>query len=127
MNDLQKRTAQAIVNIFETGRVAGDYGAVTLLPGDAGHLTYGRSQTTLGSGNLFLLIKAYCERADAGSLPAWCSISRSCIFRSRSALRVQRSARNGRSSLANPASARSQYALISRKRLPLPRVVWLRP
>jgi chitosanase len=66
MNDLQKRTAQAIVNIFETGRVAGDYGAVTLLPGDAGHLTYGRSQTTLGSGNLFLLIKAYCERADAG-------------------------------------------------------------
>jgi len=66
MNDLQKRAAQAIVNIFETGRVAGDYGAVTLLPGDAGHLTYGRSQTTLGSGNLFLLIKAYCERPDAG-------------------------------------------------------------
>jgi chitosanase len=66
MNDLQKRTTQAIVNIFETGRVAGDYGAVTLLPGDSGHLTYGRSQTTLGSGNLFLLIKAYCERADAG-------------------------------------------------------------
>jgi len=66
MNDLQKRTAQAIVNIFETGRVAGDYGAVTLLKGDSGHLTYGRSQTTLGSGNLFLLIKAYCERADAG-------------------------------------------------------------
>jgi chitosanase len=66
MNDLQKRTAQAIVNIFETGRVAGDYGAVTLLQGDSGHLTYGRSQTTLGSGNLFLLIKAYCERLDAG-------------------------------------------------------------
>ena len=65
MNDLQKRTAQAIVNIFETGRVAGDYGAVTVLQGDPGHLTYGRSQTTLGSGNLFLLIKAYCERADA--------------------------------------------------------------
>src|SRR5215510_12361105 len=66
MNDLQKRTAQAIVNIFESGRVSGDYGAVTLLKGDSGHLTYGRSQTTLGSGNLFLLIKAYCERPDAG-------------------------------------------------------------
>jgi len=66
MNDLQRLTTQAIVNIFETGRVAGDYGAVTLLPGDSGHLTYGRSQTTLGSGNLYLLIKAYCERADAG-------------------------------------------------------------
>jgi chitosanase len=66
MNDLQKRATQAIVNIFETGRVAGDYGAVTVLPGDSGHLTYGRSQTTLGSGNLYLLIKAYSERADAG-------------------------------------------------------------
>jgi len=65
MNATQKRTAQAIVNVFETGRVAGDYGAVTLLQGDFGHLTYGRSQTTLGSGNLFLLIKAYCDRADA--------------------------------------------------------------
>jgi len=65
VNDLQKRTAKAIVNIFETGRVAGDYGAVTVLKGDQGHLTYGRSQTTLGSGNLFLLLKAYCERPDA--------------------------------------------------------------
>jgi len=65
VNDVQKQTAKAIVNIFETGRVAGDYGAVTVLKGDTGHLTYGRSQTTLGSGNLFLLVKAYCERPDA--------------------------------------------------------------
>jgi chitosanase len=65
VNDLQTLTAKAIVNIFETGRVSGDYGAVTVLKGDTGHLTYGRSQTTLGSGNLFLLIKAYCDRADA--------------------------------------------------------------
>ena len=65
MNELQRRTAKAIVNIFETGRVAGDYGAVTILKGDSGHLTYGRSQTTLGSGNLFLLIRAYCARPDA--------------------------------------------------------------
>src|SRR5438132_5794829 len=65
ITDLQKKTAQAIVNIFETGKVQGDYGRVTLLNGDAGHLTYGRSQTTLASGNLFLLIKAYCEAPGA--------------------------------------------------------------
>ena len=65
MNPVQKQIAEAIVNIFETGRPHGDYGAVTVLRGDSGHLTYGRSQTTLGSGNLFLLIKAYCERDDA--------------------------------------------------------------
>lgn len=59
----QKKTAQAIVNVFETGRVHGDYGKVTLLPGDTGHLTYGRSQTTLASGNLALLIRAYCDAA----------------------------------------------------------------
>ena len=61
----QKKVAHAIVNIFETGRAHGDYGQVTLLAGDTGHLTYGRSQTTLGSGNLFLLIKDYCENPEA--------------------------------------------------------------
>lgn len=65
LTDLQKRTAQAIVNVFETGTPAGDYAAVTLLPGDTGHLTYGRAQTTLGSGNLYLLIKAYCSAPGA--------------------------------------------------------------
>lgn len=65
VTDLQKKTAQAIVNIFETGRVRGEYGRVTLIPGDSGHLTYGRSQTTLASGNLHLLIKAYCEAPGA--------------------------------------------------------------
>ncbi len=65
LTDLQKRTAQAIVNIFETGRALGDYGQVTLLAGDSGQLTYGRSQTTLASGNLYLLIKDYCAAAGA--------------------------------------------------------------
>lgn len=65
MTSLQEKAAKAIVNVFETGRVQGDYGSVTLLQGDSGHLTYGRSQTTLGSGNLFLLIKAYCEAPGA--------------------------------------------------------------
>jgi chitosanase len=57
---LQKSAAQAVVNIFETGSIRGNYSDVTLLPGDSGQLTYGRSQTTLASGNLFLLIESYC-------------------------------------------------------------------
>jgi chitosanase len=65
MNELEKKTAQAIVNIFETGRALGEYGQVTLLAGDSGQLTYGRSQTTLASGNLYLLIKAYCAIPEA--------------------------------------------------------------
>lgn len=59
--EVQKRTAEAIVNVFETGSAHGDYGNVTVVPGDPGHLTYGRSQTTLVSGNLYLLAKAYAE------------------------------------------------------------------
>lgn len=66
LTELQIRSAQAIVNVFETGTPRGDYGRVTLLAGDSGHLTYGRSQTTLASGNLYLLIKAYCAAAGAG-------------------------------------------------------------
>jgi chitosanase len=65
LTDLQKKTAEAIVNIFETGAALGNYASVTLLPGDTGHLTYGRSQTTLASGNLYLLIKDYCAAAGA--------------------------------------------------------------
>ncbi len=38
---------------------------MTWLTGDSGHLTYGRSQTTLASGNLYLLIKAYCDAPNA--------------------------------------------------------------
>ena len=60
----QKAAAQAIVNIFETGSIRGNYGDVTLLRGDSGQLTYGRSQTTLASGNLYLLIKDYSARPD---------------------------------------------------------------
>jgi chitosanase len=65
LNDLQKKTAAAIVNIFETGRALGDYGAVTVLPGDTGHLSYGRSQVTLGSGNLYRMIQLYCNTPGA--------------------------------------------------------------
>lgn len=65
MTDLQKKTAEAIVNIFETGRVHGRYGAVAVLKGDTGHLSYGRSQAALGSGSLYLLLKAYCDAEGA--------------------------------------------------------------
>lgn len=65
LNQLQKKTALAIVNIFESGKPLGDYGCVTVLKGDTGHLTYGRSQTTLGSGNLALLLHAYCDAGGA--------------------------------------------------------------
>ena len=71
LTDLQKKTAQAIVQIFETSKVKGDYGRVTLLTGDTGHLTYGKAQTTLASGNLHLMIAEYCRTpaaAFAGAL-----------------------------------------------------------
>lgn len=65
LTDTQKQTAQAIVNVFETGAVRGRYGQVTLIEGDTGQLTFGRSQTTLTSGNLFKLIDDYCRRDGA--------------------------------------------------------------
>ncbi len=74
LTDLQKRTCQALVNIFETGRARGVYGSVTYHPQDAGQLTYRRSQTTLASGNLALLVKAYCDAPGAlyaGALAAY--------------------------------------------------------
>jgi len=61
----QVRSAQAIVNIFETGEVLGVYGQVTLIPGDTGRLTYGRSQTTLASGHLHELVQRYCSNPGA--------------------------------------------------------------
>jgi chitosanase len=61
----QKRTAESIINLFETGEVLGNYGQVTLIAGDTGHLTFGRSQTTLGSGNLYELISRYCANGGA--------------------------------------------------------------
>jgi chitosanase len=66
ITDGQRRTAEAIVNIFETGSATGDYGNVTVVPGDPGHLTYGKAQTTLPTGNLYLLIKAYVEAPGNG-------------------------------------------------------------
>lgn len=61
----QAAVAKAIVNLFETGEVLGQYGSVTLIAGDTGHLTFGRSQTTLGSGNLAKLLQQYCANEGA--------------------------------------------------------------
>lgn len=65
----QKKTAESIVNLFETSQVLGDYGMVTLIAGDTGHLTFGRSQTTLGSGNLGRLLRLYCDHGGAAFAP----------------------------------------------------------
>jgi chitosanase len=65
MNELQQATARAIVNVFETGRVLGKYTAIGVLKGDSGHLSYGRSQAALGSGVLFDLLDAYCQKPTA--------------------------------------------------------------
>ena len=65
LTPLQKQTAQAIVNLFETSSAQGDYGPVTVIAGDTGHLSFGRSQTTLGSGNLHALLQRYCDNAGA--------------------------------------------------------------
>ena len=69
MNLLQQDTARAIVNIFETGRIQGDYSAVAVLQGDSGHLSYGRSQAALGSGTLFELLDSYCCQPNAQFAP----------------------------------------------------------
>jgi chitosanase len=65
MNELQQATARAIVNVFETGRILGNYAAIAVLKGDSGHLSYGRSQAALGSGRLFELVDSYCQRPTA--------------------------------------------------------------
>jgi chitosanase len=65
MNLQQKEACRAVVNVFETGRIRGDYSAITVIKGDKGHLSYGRSQVSLGSGNLFNLLDLYCGQPGA--------------------------------------------------------------
>lgn len=65
LSPIQARTAKAIINIFETGTVLGRYGQVTVIAHDQGHLTFGRTQSSLGSGNLGRMIAAYCDNHGA--------------------------------------------------------------
>jgi chitosanase len=67
----KKKICQEIINIFESGSAAGDYSNVTLIPGDSGGLTYGRSQTTLNSGNLYKLLALYFERLNEIDIGSW--------------------------------------------------------
>jgi len=58
----QRKTAQAIIQVFETGRYSpGSYGAVSNAAGDAGGLSYGSHQVSLTSGNLYLLLRNYYD------------------------------------------------------------------
>jgi chitosanase len=65
LTNTQARTIRAVVNVFESGSPRGNYGCVTCVEGDAGHLTYGCSQASLASGNLYRLIKEYCDAPGA--------------------------------------------------------------
>lgn len=61
LTDLQRATIRAILSLFETGSPRGDYAAVTLVKGDTGGLSFGIKQATRASGNLGLLVQAYCD------------------------------------------------------------------
>jgi chitosanase len=59
----KKTKIQQIVNCFETGSAAGNYGDVSIFydgPGGVKQITYGKSQTT-ASGHLQDLLKRYVE------------------------------------------------------------------
>jgi chitosanase len=59
----QKKKILSIVNIFETGKISGDYGNISIFhdgPNKIKQVTYGRSQTT-EFGNLADLIKRYVD------------------------------------------------------------------
>jgi chitosanase len=58
---VQKRLMERILNVFETGKPDGEYGAIAIFadgPHDIRQITYGRSQTT-EYGNLAELIRDY--------------------------------------------------------------------
>jgi chitosanase len=65
MNSLQQDTVRAITNVFETGRILGNYASIAVMKGDSGHLSYGRSQASLGSGTLYELLDVYCKQPNA--------------------------------------------------------------
>jgi chitosanase len=61
LTEQQKRICEQVINVFESGSVEGNYGAVSVYsdgPRGIRQVTYGRSQTT-EYGNLEALIEAY--------------------------------------------------------------------
>jgi len=65
LTSTQARTCKAILNLFETSSILGKYGSVTVLAGDTGQLSFGRSQASLGSGSLASLIERYTSNPAA--------------------------------------------------------------
>lgn len=58
-----RQLIQHVINVFETGSVEGDYGAISIFndgPHDVRQITYGRSQTT-EYGKLGALVRAYVD------------------------------------------------------------------
>ncbi len=61
LSSKQKGLITKVINVFETGKPAGNYGLIAIFndgPGDIRQITYGRSQTT-EYGNLARLVKDY--------------------------------------------------------------------
>lgn len=59
----QKRTCEQVINVFETGSIQGDYGAIVIFadgPHGIRQVTYGRAQTTEYS-NLEELVQMYVD------------------------------------------------------------------
>ena len=63
LTPLQKRICEQVINVFETSKIEGDYGALVIFadgPHDIRQITYGRSQTT-EYGNLEELVQMYAD------------------------------------------------------------------
>lgn len=63
LTDSQKLVCEQVINVYETGTVAGKYGAISIYhdgPHGIRQITYGRSQTT-EYGNLKELVEMYVE------------------------------------------------------------------
>lgn len=63
LTDQQRRICEEVINVFETGTIAGKYGAISIYndgPNGIRQITYGRSQTT-EYGNLRELVGMYAN------------------------------------------------------------------
>ena len=61
----QRLICERVINVFETGSIRGNYGAISIFadgPNDVRQITYGRSQTT-EYGNLHELVQMYVDAA----------------------------------------------------------------
>jgi chitosanase len=61
---LQEKSIKAILNIFETGSIVGQYDSLVTLPDGAG-ITFGKTQTTENGGGLYDLLKQYFNISDS--------------------------------------------------------------